>query len=150
MKCRTPEGRADLADADVEIAKLAAIQLFSDPEAVRRSMDPGATDEAVKRRRDRLLGDLESGEIYFESTPTREIGLMLAEMPAIVDWLISGRIGTFSKHQATGSSSCPTHRSLTLPHTKVARRGCRIRFLARLVDVHPDRPLHRAADPTVR
>lgn len=47
MKCRTPEGRADLADADVEIAKLAAIQLFSDPEAVRRSMDPGATDEAV-------------------------------------------------------------------------------------------------------
>lgn len=89
MKCRTPDGRADLADADIEISKLAAIQLCSDPEAVRRSMGPRASDEAVKRMRDRLLGDLEAGEIYFESTATREIGFMLAGMPAIVDWLIS-------------------------------------------------------------
>jgi hypothetical protein len=35
MKCRTPEGRADLADADVETSKLAAMQLFSDFEAVQ-------------------------------------------------------------------------------------------------------------------
>jgi hypothetical protein len=89
MKCRTPEGRADLADADVEISKLAAMQLFSDFEAVKRSMDPGASDEAVKRLRGRLLDDLKDGDIYFESTATREIGLMLAGMPAMVDWLIS-------------------------------------------------------------
>jgi hypothetical protein len=52
-------------------------------------MDPGASDEAVKRMRGRLLDDLKDGDIYFESTATREIGLMLAGMPAMVDWLIS-------------------------------------------------------------
>jgi len=39
--------------------------------------------------RGRLLDDLKDGDIYFESTATREIGLMLAGMPAMVDWLIS-------------------------------------------------------------
>lgn len=89
MKSRTPEGRADLADADVEFGKLAGQRLFSDPEAVRRGLPPGATDQEVEATRQRLLDDLRDGRIYFESSPTRELGMMFAALPSLVEWLIS-------------------------------------------------------------
>jgi len=46
---RTPDGRADLAAADAEIQRLAALEVFSDPDAVRRGMDQGRPRRTCSR-----------------------------------------------------------------------------------------------------
>jgi hypothetical protein len=46
---RTPDGRADLAAADAEIQRLAALEVFSDPDAVRRGMDEGRPRRTYSR-----------------------------------------------------------------------------------------------------
>ena len=89
MAHRTPDARADLAAADVEIAKLMAQRLLSDPEAIRRALKPQATDEEVAEIQRRVLNDLRENRIEFESTPSREVGFMLAAIQPVTEWLIS-------------------------------------------------------------
>jgi hypothetical protein len=89
MAHRTPDARADLAFADVELSKLVAERLFSDTEAARRALGEDLTDEEVSARQQALLDDLRNGRIAFESTPAREVGFMLAAMAPITEWLIS-------------------------------------------------------------
>lgn len=89
MAHRTPDARSDLAAADVEVSKLMAERLFSDPEAVRRALGEDLTDEQLATKQQALLDDLRDERIYFESTPTREVGLMLGAMGPITEWLIS-------------------------------------------------------------
>jgi hypothetical protein len=86
---RTPDGRADLAAMDIEMNKLAAKAMFSDPECVRRGLPAGASDAEVQVWRARLLRDLASGDIVFSSTPTREIGLVFGALAPTVEWLFS-------------------------------------------------------------
>jgi hypothetical protein len=89
MAHRTPDARADLATADVEIAKLMAERALSDPDAIQRALGPQATDEEIAAMQRRVLDDLREDRIEFESTPTREVGFMLAGMPPVTEWLIS-------------------------------------------------------------
>ena len=71
------------------MAKVYAMRLFSDVNAVKRALGPTASDHAVVETRQRLLDDLRDGRIYFESTPTREVGLLFSGLPAEVEWLFS-------------------------------------------------------------
>jgi hypothetical protein len=89
MAHRTPDARADLARADVEIAKLMAQRLLSDPEAIRRTLGPQATDDEVAAMQRRVLNELREDRIEFESTPSREVGFMLAAIQPVTEWLIS-------------------------------------------------------------
>lgn len=86
---RTPDGRADLAEADAEIQRLASIEVFSDPEAVRRGMPSETTEAEVLEMRDRIVRDLMERCIEFESTPMREIGMLLRAIPVIGEWLMT-------------------------------------------------------------
>jgi uncharacterized protein DUF4238 len=86
---RTPDGRADLAAADAEIQRLGSIEVFSDPDAVRRGMSSEATEAEVLEMRDRIVNDLMERRIEFESTPTREIGMLLQAIPVIGEWLMT-------------------------------------------------------------
>jgi Protein of unknown function (DUF4238) len=84
---RTPDARADLAAADVEFSKLIAKGLFSDRDAARRAIGSDATDEEMAEWQRRLVSDLDAGDIYFESSPSREVGLMLMALEPVAEWL---------------------------------------------------------------
>ena len=113
MLHRTPDGRADLAAMDVEMSRLAAEALFSDPECVRRGLPPGATDEGVEAWRARLLRDLAAGDIVFSSTPTREIGLVFGAFAPTVEWLFSAARWTLLR--------APPESELILADTPIAQ-----------------------------
>jgi hypothetical protein len=86
---RTPDARADAAVLDAEIAKLGAVRLFSDDDAIRRGMPTGASNEEVAAMQQKLIADLREGRLVFESTPTREVGFMLGALLIVTEWLIS-------------------------------------------------------------
>ncbi len=68
LKLRTPEGREQLHEADVRMAELMAEVRLSNPEMV--------PDSVSDEDREMLLQELRDGKLLFESTPTREVGLM--------------------------------------------------------------------------
>lgn len=91
---RTPDARADLAAMDVEIAKLDAELRLSDLDAVRRAVGPDATRAEALEQQAQWLEDINSGKLFFESTPTREVGLMLEGMLAVAPWLFEKALWT--------------------------------------------------------
>lgn len=90
LKQRTPEGRQHTHEADVRMAEMDAEVRLSDPDLARRIADRDARDPAeVEADRLRLLEDLRAGRLVFESTPSREVGLMFTALDRNHDALMA-------------------------------------------------------------
>ncbi len=72
LKPRTAAGREQLREMDVQIAELSAELRLSDPDEW-----PDTVSEAERLQ---MLDDLRGGLLRFESTPSREVGLMFVAL----------------------------------------------------------------------
>lgn len=77
---RTPTGRAQLRFLDELLAKeTSELKLSARKQTIEylRSNDPSLTEEEAEQQRLKMIDDLQSGRVFFRSTPEREICLML-------------------------------------------------------------------------
>jgi uncharacterized protein DUF4238 len=88
---RTPAGRRELRFMDEMTARLQTELRLSDREAVRRALsaaDDSPSEEEVEQWQKRLLAELASGEITFDSTPDREVGLIFIGIDTLAPILV--------------------------------------------------------------
>jgi hypothetical protein len=89
LKNRTPQAREALRETDEQMADLWLEVVLSDRERYHRTMGKtGRAAEDIEADRVRFLGELREGKLGLQSSPEREVALMLAGLPEAMERLL--------------------------------------------------------------